>query len=213
MEIFKTIQKSFIQGIVIIIPAYVTITIVQKIFSLTINFLKDLSPSLAPLKINGIPYSEFMILAILITIIGYFVKKKRHDFVTDIIENKIIAKIPIIKNIYQGTKKILDIFKKSTDRTSQTSNKIAWVKLPKQNLYTLGFFIGKLEEKYTPEHGNQYYSFFIPTTPNPVTGYYIVAAENEFIFNNMTREEAISIIISGGIIRPDTDEQKSKLSD
>ena len=62
--------------------------------------------------------------------------------------------------------------------------------------------IGELEKRYSPDE-KKYFSIFIPTTPNPMTGYYVIAAEGEFIFNSMTREEAISIIISGGIIRPE----------
>ncbi len=117
-------------------------------------------------------------------------------------EKKIIQKIPVIKIVYSGIKKITHLIKQSQSNTNE-SELVAWIKLPKLNIYCIGFYVGELETQYAPDKEKKYFSFFIPTTPNPVTGYYVIAGEGEFIFNQMTREEAISIIVSGGIIRPE----------
>ena len=143
-----------------------------------------------------------MSLIIIIILFGAIIHYAKLDTTIHRIEKKIIHHIPIINSIYSGIKKITQIIKKEKKPNQLNSqNTVVWIKLPKLNIYSLGLMVGELERKYCPDE-KKYFSIFIPTTPNPMTGYYTIAAEGEFIFNSMTREEAISIIISGGIIRP-----------
>ena len=67
---------------------------------------------------------------------------------------------------------------------------------------------GKLEKELSPEKDKNYFSFFVPHTPNPISGYYIVAEENDCIFTSITRQEAISMVVSGGIIKPEPKDKK-----
>lgn len=201
-SLLKETKNALLSGLVLITPVYITILIIKKILIFIINFLLEIEKYLFFLKINAIPHIELFFLGIAVCIIGILAKQKTHQILIGLIEKKIISKMPLVKNIYQGTKKILGIFHNNTKNPE--SNKVAWVKLPTLNTYVIGFLVGELEEKYNPEKNIHYFSFFIPTTPNPITGHYIIAAENEFFFNSMTREEALSIIISGGIIRPDS---------
>lgn len=201
MITLNKIKKYFIRGLIIVLPILITFYILKAIVNFLIQFLYIIQKDFFFLKIYNIPQSQIIVLLLLIIFIGYIIKKLNLESQIFNIEKKLIQKLPIINTIYSGIKKITNLIKKS--QNSQTSELIAWVKLPKLNIYCLGFFIGELEQKFSPDTNIKYFSFFIPTTPNPMTGYYIIAAENEFIFNSMTREEAISIIISGGIIRPE----------
>jgi uncharacterized membrane protein len=201
MSYFTFFKNFFLSGLYIILPISISIYIIKIGLSFLSSFVSFLQINFNFLSFYQIKYSELISIFLIILIIGAIAKytKLEHSIYT--IENKIIQKIPIFKTIYNGIKKLTNIIKKEKAINSQT-HQVAWVKLPKLNVYSLGLIIGELEKKYCPDE-KKYYSIFLPTTPNPMTGYYIIAAESEFIINTMSREEAISIIISGGIIRPE----------
>jgi uncharacterized membrane protein len=203
MPIIKKIKNFFFSGILIILPITITVYIVYIILNFVFKIIDFINKYCVFLKINNIPHSELLNIIIIIILIGSIIHYANLEPQIQKIEKKIIQNIPIINLIYNGIKKITLLLNNNTKKTEiSNKNTIAWVKLPKLNIYSIGIVIGELEKKHSPDE-KKYFSLFIPTTPNPMTGYYIIAAENEFIINNMTREEAISIIISGGIIRPE----------
>lgn len=203
MSFFTSIKKFFLLGFYVILPISITIYILKILFSFFSSFTLSINKYFNFLTIYDIPYSEFVVITILIILLGTIIHYTKIENIIYHIEKNIINHIPIINSIYNGIKKITQMIKKEKKNKSLTdTNLIVWIKLPQLNIYSLGLMIGELERKYCPDE-KKYFSIFIPTTPNPMTGYYTIAAEGEFVFNSMSREEAISIIISGGIIRPE----------
>lgn len=202
MNTLEKIKKYFVVGILLLLPLCITLYILKILGGLLSSFLGLIHRNFYFLAILPIPQSEVITIIILILLLGYVIKKLHLENVIFNFEKKIIQKIPLIKTIYSGIKKITNLIKQTQSNTNQ-AELIAWVKLPKLNVYCIGFYVGELEPEYAPEKEKKYFSFFIPTTPNPVTGYYIIAAEGEFVFNQMSREEALSLVVSGGIIRPE----------
>lgn len=205
MSLFSIIKKNFIKGLYITLPIFLTYYIIE----LTINFLSKqfyFIHSYVDIPfLKEIPYSEIIIILLMICLIGIINSFLHLEKIIFIIEDFFLKHIPLVSSLYQGIKKITKIIKKNNNNTNDTQM-VAWVKLPHLNIYSLGLLTGALEEKYCPEQEKKFFSFFIPTTPNPLTGYYIIAAEGEFMFTSMTRQEAISMIISGGIIHPEKEE-------
>jgi uncharacterized membrane protein len=201
--VLKKIKKNFVRGLYILLP----ITLTFYLFSLTVNFisfhLQFIHHFIQIPFLKAIPYSEIIIFILAIITIGKISEFIKLDRLLNIIEEHIVKKIPIISSIYNGIKQITKTLKKSEQINPATNNTVAWVKIPHQGFFALGLYAGELEEKYRPDKNKKYSSFFLPSTPNPMTGHYIIAAEGEFIFIPMSKEEAISIIISGGIIRPE----------
>lgn len=202
MNTLKKIKKYFAVGVLILLPFCITVYVLKIIAGCFSSFLRLIHDNFYFLALAQIPYSELITIGLFIFLLGYIIKKLDLETVIFNFEKKIIQKIPLIKIVYNGIKKITNLIKQSQSNTNK-SELIAWIKLPKLNIYSIGFYVGELETQYAPDKEKKYFSFFIPTTPNPVTGYYIIAAEGEFVFNQMTREEAISIVVSGGIIRPE----------
>jgi uncharacterized membrane protein len=203
MSLFFNIKKFFLLGFYIILPISITLYILKIILNFLNLFIIFINDYFSFLSFFNIPHSEFLSLITIIILFGAIIHYAKLDGTIYKIEKKIIRHIPIVNSIYNGIKKITQIIK--TDKNPNLINNeetVVWIKLPKLNIYALGLMIGELEAKYCPDE-KKYFSIFIPTTPNPMTGYYTIAAEGEFIFNSMSREEAISIIISGGIIRPE----------
>ena len=199
----KKIKKNFVRGLYILLP----ITLTFYLFSLILNFvslhLQFIHHFIKIPFLKAIPYSEILIFILGIITIGKISEFIKLDKLINIIEENILKKIPIINSIYNGIKQITKTLKKSEQINPATNNTVAWIKIPHQGFFALGLYAGELEEKYRPDNNKKYFSFFLPSTPNPMTGHYIVATEGEFIFIPMSKEEAISIIISGGIIRPE----------
>jgi uncharacterized membrane protein len=202
MSYFSFLKQIFLTGLYIILPIVISSYIIKIALNFLYSFILSLESNFYFLTIYNIKYSELISILLIIFLIGLIIKYTKLEDTIISIEKKIIQHIPIIKTIYNGIKKIITLIKFNKNDTKKI-NQVVWAKLPKLNMYCIGFMIGELEEKYTPEHDKKYFSIFIPTTPNPMTGYYIIAAEGEFIHNTMSREEALSIIISGGIIRPE----------
>jgi len=197
---FNFIISRFLDGFLIIIPFAISITIIKFAFNI---FSKWIFPIhiLFLNKFSNYFYSEFIILFLTLFLTGFIFNFLNLDRLYKFFEEKILKKIPIFKILYFGIKKILKmIFKKENKNNSEL---VAWVKLPYRNIYCLGLMTTKLDQKFSPEKDKQFFCFFIPTTPNPITGYYIIVEENDCVFTNLTREEAISMIISGGIIKPE----------
>ena len=206
MSLFFHIKKNFIKGIAIVLPLSLT----WYIFSFIINFisfqLQFIHRYINIPLIKNIPYSEILIIFFIIITVGLISNLLHLESILYIFEDYILKKIPIVRTIYNAIKQITKTIKRIEDSektTSEKNNTVAWVKIPHQGFYALGIFTGELEEKYNPSLNKKFFSFFIPTTPNPMTGHYIIAEENEFVFISMTRQEALSIIISGGIVRPE----------
>jgi uncharacterized membrane protein len=104
--------------------------------------------------------------------------------------------------VYSGIKKLVDAFS-FQDKVS--FSKVVMVEFPRTGIYSIGFLANELDEKISPDTSKKYYSIFIPTTPNPTSGFLVLLPEDQITIINITRQEAMAMIISGGIIQPDTE--------
>jgi uncharacterized membrane protein len=103
--------------------------------------------------------------------------------------------------VYSGIKKLVDAFS-FQDKVSFT--KVVRVEFPRPGIYSIGFLANQVDTTIAPNTDKKYFSIFIPTTPNPTSGFLIVAPEEQITILNLSRQEAMAMIISGGIIQPDT---------
>ena len=110
-------------------------------------------------------------------------------------------KIPIVRSIYQAIKRIADGMFKGT---GQTFKKVVLVEFPRKGMYSVGFVTGRPNEEIRTRVGKDgnYISLFVPTAPNPTTGFFLMVSEDELIYTDMLVEEAFTLIISGGIVTP-----------
>jgi uncharacterized membrane protein len=106
-------------------------------------------------------------------------------------------KIPVIRNIYEGTKQVVDSMFIHKNKRFQ---KVVLVAFPHPGSYALGFVTGTALECLTNNIDGSYVNVFVPTTPNPTSGYLVIVPEQELIGVNMSVEDAITYIISCGIV-------------
>jgi uncharacterized membrane protein len=196
--VLSRLRTYFLTGVVVLIPIGITVYLTVLIMSI--------SPSLIPASINpnkylpfNIPGLEFLIAFIIITFAGMvsltFIGKTLLNF-----GQRILNKIPILRTIYNGLGQLTKNFTSSDNK----SKKIVLLEYPRKGIWSVGFATGdnKGEISKKAGRGKQLINVFVPTTPNPTSGFLLMVPKKDLIFLDMNFEEASKFIMSAGSINP-----------
>ena len=195
-NIVTRIRTYFLTGFLVIIPigitTYLTVAIIgvsSKIIPSSINPNQYL-----PFNIPGL---ELLIAFLLITVIGMvsltFIGKTFLSF-----GQKILDQIPVLRSIYNGLGQLTKTFTSSSNK----SKKIVLVEYPRKGIWSVGFSTNETTGEIAIKAKNKHINVFIPTTPNPTSGFLIMVPKKDVIFLNMSFEEASKFIMSAGSINP-----------
>lgn len=188
----------FLGGLITILPLTLTIVIFNTVFKALIFWLQPIK-QLEPEFLRAIPYAElFIAIAIILafgTILNFFLLHKMFHFI-----EALIFRIPLIRPVYSGIKQLVQAF---NPKDHESFKEVVVVQFPRAGIYSLGFVTSEVPKEIAPHATSTFFNIFIPTTPNPTTGYFVMVEEHEFKTISLTRQEAMAMIISGGIIQPD----------
>jgi uncharacterized membrane protein len=192
----KHVKKTFVTGLFVLIPILVTIYIIYIIVSFADTAISPIMRSMT----SGITGKEFYIPGaglVLFIIITYLTGVLASNFIGKrllTLGEKMLKKIPFVKGIYSSVKDMTDAF--SSDK-AKSFKEVVLVEFPFKGRYAVGFITNRIQnsEKVT------FCSVFVPTTPNPTSGYLIMIPEEEIIFLNMPIDDAIKYIVSLGTLR------------
>ena len=204
----KNLNKYIFTGIMSIIPIGLTFWIIQKLFLffsvpgksiINIFFNVDDINTANAYILNIIYILEYIIgftltlifLYVLGIVISNVIGKKFYVFLEHFLE-----KIPIVSKIYSTIKNITDSLSKPN---SQAFQKVVIIEYPRKGLWTLAMVTGECKN----EKNEELYNLFVPTTPNPTSGYLILINKNDVKQTKLSVDEGLSIIISGGMVIPD----------
>ena len=195
-SILTRIRNYFIAGVVILIPIGMTIYLTLLLVSISSKILpKEINPNnYLPYDIPGI---EIIIALLLITLIGWlslsFIGKK----MLNIFDN-ILNKIPILRTIYSAFAQMLETFTKS-----QVSKKnVVLVEYPRKDTWAVGFATNENTGKIKNKIGQEVVNVFVPTTPNPTSGFLLMFPKEDVIYLDITFEQASKFIVSAGSTNP-----------
>ncbi len=196
-KFYHYLKQIFFTGILVIIPISLTVYILYILFNwlddLLYPFLKTLHQAYNTPLFKG---SGIVALVIIILLIGIFTKNIFGKSLLNLLE-KIINSLPLIKNIYGTTKDISNAFL-GTER-NKIFKKVVLVDYPKEGTKAIGFLTN--ESTFLDDENNDYVSVFIPTTPNPTSGFYLIYKKEEIEILDMTIEVALKNIISAGAVK------------
>ena len=195
-SVFAGIRNNFIAGIVVLIPIGITLYLTLAIAKVSSKILpKEINPNnYLPYNIPGI---EIIIALLLITLIGWlslsFIGKK----LLNIFDN-ILNKIPILRTIYSAFTQMLETF---------TSNKVSkknvvLVEYPRKGTWAVGFATNKNTGEIKNKIGQEIVNVFVPTTPNPTSGFLLMFPKEDVIYLDLTFEQASKFIVSAGSTNP-----------
>jgi uncharacterized membrane protein len=196
----KTVKNIFLTGIVAIIPIGATIYIFYLMIRLMDNLLGIIPPRFHPDQLLPfhIPGLGAIFALILIFLIGLIVKSYLGKKLVDLGE-WILGKIPFVSGIYNALKKLAEaIF----GDKSQSFRRVVLIEYPRIGLYSVAFVTGISRGEVQTKTDETMINLFVPTTPNPTSGFYIMVPERDVINLDMTVEEAFALIMSGGIVTP-----------
>ena len=200
-------KKYIFTGIMSIIPIAITYWIIESLFIFfskpgkflidqiwKIDFFRNFT--FINFFYQYLAYlSGFILTIIFLYILGLIISNVVGKRIYAFIEN-ILNKIPIVNKIYNTTKQITNTFTKPNNQAFQ---KVVLLEYPKDDLWTLAMVTGTCQNLNKIEC----YKLFVPTTPNPTSGYLIIIDKTKVKETNISVEEGLSIIISGGMVSPD----------
>ena len=196
----RKIKTIFLTGIAAIIPVGLTVYILFHMIRMMDNLLKVIPPRFQPddLLPFHIPGLGVIITIILIFVIGLITKSYIGNKAV-MLGEWFVSKIPLVRSIYQATKQLVDaVFSEK----SQSFKKVVLIEYPRKGMYAVAFVTGEARGEVQAKTAQKCINVFVPTTPNPTSGFYIMAPEDDVIHMDMTVEDAFKLIISGGIIFP-----------
>jgi len=191
-SIFSRIRNYFIAGIVVLIPIGITIYVTIFLVSISSKILpKEINPNhYLPYNIPGL---EIFISIILITLIGglslSFIGKKMLDLF-----NNVLKRIPILRTIYSALGQMTETFTKS----DKGKKNVVLLEYPRKGSWAVGFATKDNSGEINNKTKKNLVNVFVPTTPNPTSGFLLMIPKDELIYLDMSFEEASKFIVSAG---------------
>ena len=201
----RKLRNSFITGLLIFIPLGATIFVV--------NFLLSIfrAPALRAMKQMGLKEGEvfigfetlvalfgLLVVMISLTFIGYLSNYLFGKWFIRFSE-KLLSKVPFVSTVYRTVKQIVETFSQENRAVFQ---KVVLIEYPRPNCYALGFLTNDARGEVEEKTGILLSNVFLPTTPNPTSGYLLLLPREDVTELSMTVGEGMKMIISGGAVIP-----------
>lgn len=202
---FKRLRNYFLTGLIVILPLVLTVVILRfLVIKLNLFLLEPITHFFPVLK--SIPYLEkaakvvaFILVILFIALIGLATKLiiLRNLFY---FFERMLDKVPMVNKIYIAIKQLSHALLGSQLRIFEN---VVLVEYPRRGLYSIGFAVnqtgGEISEKMAEQ---KLFNVFIPTTPNPTSGVFLLVPKEQLIFLKMSSEEALKLIVSFGKVLP-----------
>ena len=191
-SIFSKLRNNFIAGIVVLIPIGITLYLTLFIIRISGKIIpKGINPNnYLPFNVPGV---EILIALIIITFIGWislsFLGKKFFE-----IFNNILKKIPILRTIYSAIGQMTETFTKSDNNEKS----VVLLEYPRKGIWAVGFATKENEGLIKKKIGEEITNVFVPTTPNPTSGFLLMVPKKDLIHLEVSFEQASKFIVSAG---------------
>ena len=196
-SIFARLRNNFIAGVVVLIPIGITLYLTLFIIKFSGKIVpKGINPNnYLPFDIPGL---EILIAVIIITFIGWlslsFLGKKFFELF-----NNLLKKIPILRTIYSAIGQMTESFTKSNN--SQKS--VVLLEYPRTGIWAVGFATRENKGIIEKKIGKELVNIFVPTTPNPTSGFLLMVPKKDLIYLDISFEQASKFIVSAGTVNID----------
>ena len=191
-SIFSKLRNNFIAGVVVLIPIGITLYLTLFIIRISSKVIpKEINPNnYLPFDIPGV---EILIALIIITFIGWlslsFLGKKFFELF-----NNVLKKIPILRTIYSAIGQMTESFTK----TDNKQKSVVLLEYPRKGVWAVGFATKENEGLIKEKIKEDLINVFVPTTPNPTSGFLLLIPKKDLIFLDISFEQASKFIVSAG---------------
>lgn len=200
---FAGLRASFLTGVVVIAPVWLTIWLIWSVVGWIDGFVLPLVPqNLRPeqyigINLRGVGVFIFLIFTV---IVGWIAKGLIGRSLIRFAES-LVERMPVVRSIYSGIKQISETVFAQSERSFE---KACLIQYPRKGIWAIGFIstTAKGEVARRAETGGALMSVFVPTTPNPTSGFLLFFPKEDVIELDMSVEDAAKLVISAGLVYP-----------
>jgi uncharacterized membrane protein len=200
INVRELLQRYFLAGLLVFLPVVITLWFLGWVIGL-MDGLLDVLPaplhpnSYLPFAIPGLGAIVTFGFILFLGVLTRGVATRRFLAAWD----KVFVQIPIFRGVYTAVQKLVQTFLGQ----SQANRQVVMIEYPRKGVYTVGFAMGRAWHELEKNNEAPLVNVFIPTTPNPTSGFYLLVPANDVAPLNLSMEEALKLITSGGLITPD----------
>ena len=201
--LFSRLRASFLTGIVVIAPVWLTIWLIWSVVGWIDSAVLPLVPQrfqpqeYVGINLHGVGVVIFLIFTVLVGWVAKGILGRSFIAFTE----SLVDRMPVVRSVYSGIKQISETVFAQTERSFE---KACLIQYPRRGIWAIGFVSttarGEVSEK--AETSGELLSVFVPTTPNPTSGFLLFFPAEDVILLDMTIEEAAKLVISAGLVYP-----------
>ena len=192
------LRSWFLTGLLVTAPVLLTVYITWAAIELIDGQVASILPGFNQLVFANIPGAGLIIGLILITVIGAVAAGFLGRWLIGLGE-AILNRMPVVRTIYGASKQILETV---ISAQSDAFRDAVLVEYPRRGLWVIGFVTGGTRGEVAERMDEDMVNVFIPTTPNPTSGFLLFCPREEVIYLDMSVEDAVKLVVSGGIVHP-----------
>ena len=210
VSLWAWLRARFFAGMVIAAPIVVTFAILQFFIE---NIDKRVVPIMPePLRpetyLNyAVPGFGVIVLVLFLTILGAITTNLLGRSVV-VMTDRILARIPIVRSVYSAFKQIVDVF---ANNPTEQFRECVLIEFPREGSWCLGFVAAPARGEIKTQLGDEYVGVFVPTTPNPTSGFIMFVKKEDTIALHMSVEEGARMILSAGLVVPEHPDVKAAI--
>ena len=205
---FATLRKYIITGLLIWVPLGITILVIKLMVDLMDKTIVLLPPSWRPEAVFGfdIPGLGIVIGAMVIFITGFILTNIAGRRLIKFWES-FLDRIPLVRSIYSSVKQVTQTILSSDNNTF---NEVLLIEYPRKGIWTLCFKTSDSPKTFNDTTGNELITVFVPTTPNPTSGFILFIPKNEVKKIDLDVEDALKLVMSLGVVTPESKDRLNK---
>jgi uncharacterized membrane protein len=195
------LRNYFLTGIVVSAPVGITIWLIWLFIAFVDNTVVPIIPgAYNPSDVLGVsvPGIGVIVVLIVVTFIGFMVTNFFGRFMVRFGE-RVVSRVPVVRTIYGVLKQIFDAVLAQSEGAFR---EVVLIEYPRKGIWVIGFITSNTEGEVQRVTPNDMVNLFLPTTPNPTSGFLLFVPREDCIVLNMTVEEGVKLVISGGIVSP-----------
>jgi uncharacterized membrane protein len=197
-----TLRNAFFSGLLLLSPLAVTVLVFMWLVDKVGGNVRPLYDSFLPESLRSVPLLWDVlatgIVFILITLLGYVSRYFLGKYILGVVE-RFVQTIPGINTVYGSVKQIVQTF---SSQNRNIFSKVVLVQFPRPGMYAIAFLTNKVQGEPQVKTTEEVWTLFVPTTPNPTSGFLIMVPKREIVELEMTVGEGMKFVISGGAVVP-----------
>ncbi len=202
MSTLGSFRRYLIAGLLVWVPLGVTVLVIKFLIDIMDNTLLLLPPALRPENLLGfrIPGMGVVLTIVVVLVTGMIAANLFGRQLVSLGE-RILARIPLVRSIYSGVKQVMVTMFSGTGKSFR---KVALIEYPRKGLWTLTFITGKPTPEIERRTGTELVNLFVPTTPNPTSGFFLMIPRTDIIELDMSVDDGLKMIMSAGVVVPNS---------